>query len=84
MIYGIFTETELEYSFWFSRYSNIFHETVLSLQEESEDSTNKYGMLKKDIIRVDNEINNEIYKIYNISKSEILTIEHNQVKIFNP
>ena len=27
---------------------------------------------------------NEIYKIYNISKSEILTIEHNQVKIFNP
>ena len=35
------------------------------------------GMLEEDIIRVDNEINNEVYKIYGISKSEILTIEHN-------
>ena len=51
---------------------------IINLKKQLGDAKNepdKVGMLEEDIIRNDDEINNEIYKIYNLTESEIKTIE---------
>lgn len=54
---------------------------IIDLKKQLNDTKNKpdvTGMLEEDIIRIDNEINNEIYNIYQLSNSEITIIEKDE------